>query len=65
MTLMCVKCWETEVIKLHLDDMATFECDACAERFTCEDVEKVLDAMKGWKKVVHWLETAPTGDETA
>lgn len=67
MNVVCIKCWDADaVVKLHLDDVDTFECEGCSETFGCGEVREKLDAMrKGWERVLKWVEAAPVEEEAA
>lgn len=53
--LKCIKCSEEGCIKLHLDDLTTFECNECSETFTVEEIEA---HVKEWQRCLAWVGTA-------
>jgi hypothetical protein len=61
MKVVCIKCWaEDSLVKLHLDGSNDFECEACDETYTCDDVRATIEAAKQWEKLLKWVESAPT-----
>lgn len=51
----CLKCGETDTVKVSLDTMG-FLCTSCDGEWTADDVRAVMDA---WTKVLAWVELAP------
>lgn len=59
-TLMCPKCAVLGgIIRLDLDDAETFSCDDCDETFTADDVRDLVDAARGWERMLAWVEKCP------
>lgn len=67
MNVVCIKCWDADaVVKLHLDGSNELECNECGETFTCGEVREKLDAMvKGWGRVLKWIEAVPVEEQAA
>jgi hypothetical protein len=61
MKAICIKCWNPDaLVSMDLDGTGEFECHACEERFTCEEVRQTLDAMKtSWERLIGWAESYP------
>lgn len=51
--LKCLKCGEVCLIKLHLDDCTTLQCNECDETFTLDEVREMVE---GWNKALPALE---------
>lgn len=57
--MLCPKCNEWNPIRLHTDDMDTFDCLGCDEQFTCADVQTMIEAAQKWQTLLAWVQTAP------
>lgn len=52
----CIKCGETDCVRLDLADVKLFTCTSCEEEFAAEDVEAIISA---WDGVLSWVKMAP------
>jgi uncharacterized protein (DUF983 family) len=56
----CPKCNESGTITINAADVSELHCTSCDEEITADDVREII---KGWTKLLAWLDTAPGIDD--
>ncbi len=59
MSVQCVKCGETDCMRVNLDDFTTLTCSNCDEETTLEEIKEV---MSQWAAMVKKLESLAKGE---
>jgi hypothetical protein len=55
----CIKCGAEDAVTVNLNDLDAFGCDSCSETWTTDDVRAFLSE---WRRVLAWIDLAPTAD---
>lgn len=55
-TVCCPKCNEPGTITVNVGDVSELHCTSCDEEITADDVRAII---RGWSKLLAWLDTAP------
>lgn len=61
--VICIECKEPSAVvcvDVSGGNVGRFQCCECEAQFYPSDVKEMIEAAKGWAKVLAWLESFPT-----